>query len=127
MLVIWPRELPKQFSASFHHKHVPSFFDQLTKSICRASALTIRGRVMKRYWTVVGTMIVFFLLLFLLVERLQIPLLTDPAPWLKGGGAARAALRRAQSIQRISLPGQNWAELQRPLMGGVVAARGSKF
>ena len=59
---------------------------------------------MKRYWAVVGTMIVFFLLLFLLAEWLQIPLLTDPSPWLGRGGIMAALLGVGLLIADVLLP-----------------------
>lgn len=59
---------------------------------------------MKRYWTVFGAMIVFFLLLFLLVEWLQIPLLTDPSPWLGHGGAMAALVGVVLLIADVILP-----------------------
>ncbi len=59
---------------------------------------------MKRYWTVVGAMIAFFLLLFLLVEWLQIPLLTDPSKWLGRGGLLAALLGVGLLIADVLLP-----------------------
>ena len=45
---------------------------------------------MKRYWTVAGLLLVGLLVLFLLVEALGVPVLTDPSPWLERGGPTAA-------------------------------------
>lgn len=59
---------------------------------------------MKRYWSVVGAMIAFFLLLFLLVEWMQIPLLTDPSQSLGRGGFYAAAVGVGLLIADVVLP-----------------------
>ena len=59
---------------------------------------------MKRYWLVVGTMLTFFLLMFLLVEWLQIPLLTDPSKWLNRGGVVGASVGVGLLIADVVLP-----------------------
>ncbi len=45
---------------------------------------------MTQYWAVTSLMLGLFLILFLLVEALGVPLLTDPSPWLEHGGTAAA-------------------------------------
>ncbi|HMV82932.1 MAG TPA: VTT domain-containing protein [Blastocatellia bacterium] len=59
---------------------------------------------MKRYWTLVGAMLTFFLLLFLLVEWLQVPLLADPSRWLERGGVWTALLGVGLLIADVVLP-----------------------
>ncbi len=59
---------------------------------------------MKRYWLVVGAMLTFFLLLFLLVEWLQVPLLTDPSRWLNQGGLIGALVGVGLLIADVVLP-----------------------
>ncbi|MDP8924305.1 MAG: VTT domain-containing protein [Chloroflexota bacterium] len=44
----------------------------------------------KRYWTVAGLVLVGLLVLFLVVEALEVPLLADPSPWLERGGPVAA-------------------------------------
>ena len=46
---------------------------------------------MKRYLLTAGAVVFFMTVLFLAVEALGVPLLTDPAPWMKGGGALAAS------------------------------------
>jgi uncharacterized membrane protein YdjX (TVP38/TMEM64 family) len=46
----------------------------------------------KRYWLLMATIVALFLTTYLLVEALGVRPLTDPAPWLRGGGLAGAAL-----------------------------------
>ncbi len=62
------------------------------------------NNAMKRYWSVVGAMIAFFLLLFLLVEWMQIPLLTDPSQSLGRGGFYAAAVGVGLLIADVVLP-----------------------
>jgi uncharacterized membrane protein YdjX (TVP38/TMEM64 family) len=45
---------------------------------------------MKRYLSVAGLVLVGLLALFLVVEALDVPLLTDPSPWLERGGPVAA-------------------------------------
>jgi uncharacterized membrane protein YdjX (TVP38/TMEM64 family) len=59
---------------------------------------------MKRYWLIAGALVALFLLLFAVVEALRIPLLTDPAPWLKQGGVAAALLGVGLLIVDVFLP-----------------------
>jgi hypothetical protein len=46
----------------------------------------------KRYLLIVAGMIVFFLVFFVVVEALGIPLLSDPTPWMKHGGLLAAVV-----------------------------------
>lgn len=59
---------------------------------------------MKRYWFMVGAMFALFLMLFLLVEALHIPILSDPSRWLERGGLWAALLGVALLIADIVLP-----------------------
>ncbi|HEV8486674.1 MAG TPA: VTT domain-containing protein [Blastocatellia bacterium] len=59
---------------------------------------------MKRYWFIVGAMFALFLMLFLLVEALHIPILSDPSRWLERGGLWAALLGVALLIADIVLP-----------------------
>ncbi len=59
---------------------------------------------MKRYWMLAGAMLAFFLLLFLLVEWLQVPLLADPSRWLERGGVIVGLLGVGLLIADVVLP-----------------------
>jgi uncharacterized membrane protein YdjX (TVP38/TMEM64 family) len=59
---------------------------------------------MKRYLVVIGTMTAFFLLLFIIVEALGVPLLTDPAPWMNQGGVLAACVGVGLLIADVLLP-----------------------
>ncbi|HEV7797429.1 MAG TPA: VTT domain-containing protein [Pyrinomonadaceae bacterium] len=59
---------------------------------------------MKRYLLVMASMIVFFLILFLAVESLGVPLLVDPTPWMRPGGVLAAALGVSLLIADVLLP-----------------------
>ncbi len=59
---------------------------------------------MKRYWSIVGAMLALFLMLFLLVEALHIPILSDPSRWLERGGWLAALIGVALLIADIVLP-----------------------
>lgn len=59
---------------------------------------------MKRYLLIVSAMILFFLLLFFIVEALRIPLLSDPTAWLKKGGVVAACLGVGLLIADVLLP-----------------------
>src|SRR6185295_10271489 len=59
---------------------------------------------MKRYLLIITAMLVFFLLLFLVVEALGVPLLTDPTPWMKHGGVLAAVLGVGLLIADVLLP-----------------------
>ena len=59
---------------------------------------------MKRYLLIMGGMIGFFLVLFLIVEALGVPVLTDPAPWMQHGGVLAACLGVGLLIADVLLP-----------------------
>ena len=59
---------------------------------------------MKRYLLIMSGMIAFFLVLFLIVEALGVPLLTDPTPWMKHGGVLAACLGVGLLIADVLLP-----------------------
>lgn len=59
---------------------------------------------MRRYWTVVGVMLVALLALFGAVEALGVPLLTDPSPWLDRGGPMAALVGVGLLIIDVLLP-----------------------
>jgi uncharacterized membrane protein YdjX (TVP38/TMEM64 family) len=59
---------------------------------------------MKRYLLVMASMIVFFLILFLAVEALGVPLLVDPTPWMRHGGVLAAALGVSLLVADVLLP-----------------------
>jgi uncharacterized membrane protein YdjX (TVP38/TMEM64 family) len=59
---------------------------------------------MKRHLIIMGVMIASFLVLFVVVEALGVPLLTDPTPWLKHGGVAAAVLGVSLLIADVLLP-----------------------
>jgi uncharacterized membrane protein YdjX (TVP38/TMEM64 family) len=59
---------------------------------------------MKRYWSIAILMLAFFLTLFLIVEALHIPILTDPSRWLERGGAFAAAVGVTLLIADVVLP-----------------------
>jgi uncharacterized membrane protein YdjX (TVP38/TMEM64 family) len=58
----------------------------------------------RRYWAISGLILTCLLLLFLLVEALNLPLLTDPAPWLAGGGVAAALVGVSLLVVDVVLP-----------------------
>lgn len=59
---------------------------------------------MKRYLLITAAMMVFFLLLFLAVEALGVPLLKDPTPWMKDGGMLAASIGVSLLIADVLLP-----------------------
>lgn len=59
---------------------------------------------MKHYLLVVVAMLAFFLLLFLAVETVGVPLLTDPAPSMRHGGVLAAALGVGLLVADVLLP-----------------------
>jgi uncharacterized membrane protein YdjX (TVP38/TMEM64 family) len=59
---------------------------------------------MKRYLLLMSALIAFFLILFLIVEALGVPLLTDPTPWMKHGGVLAASLGVGLLIADVLLP-----------------------
>lgn len=59
---------------------------------------------MRRYWLLTGAMLVVFLALFGVVEALGVPLLTDPAPWMRHAGASAAAVGVGLLVVDVALP-----------------------
>ena len=59
---------------------------------------------MKRYLVVIAAVFVVFLLLFIAVEALGIPLLIDPTPWMRRGGVLAAALGVSLLVADVLLP-----------------------
>lgn len=59
---------------------------------------------MKRYLSITALMLAFFLALFLIVEALGVPLLTDPTPWMNRGGVFAAVLGVSLLIADVLLP-----------------------
>ena len=59
---------------------------------------------MKRYWIIAFTLVGLFLILFVIVEALRIPILTDPSDQLTRGGAAAAAIGVGLLIADVALP-----------------------
>ncbi|GBF04619.1 hypothetical protein DAERI_020216 [Deinococcus aerius] len=59
---------------------------------------------MKQYWAVVGALVAVFLVLFVVVEALGLPLLTDPLPFLRRGGAAAGLVGVALLATDVLLP-----------------------
>ena len=59
---------------------------------------------MKRYLLTVVALIVLFTILFLIVEALGVPLLSDPTPWMKHGGVVAASIGVGLLIADVVLP-----------------------
>ncbi len=59
---------------------------------------------MKRHLIILGVMIASFLLLFIAVEVLGVPLLTDPTPWMDRGGVAAAAAGVGLLVADVLVP-----------------------
>lgn len=59
---------------------------------------------MKRHWILMAAMMTVFLGLFLVVEALDVPLLSDPDPWLSRGGPGAALLGIGLLVSDIVLP-----------------------
>jgi uncharacterized membrane protein YdjX (TVP38/TMEM64 family) len=59
---------------------------------------------MKRYISIIALMLTFFLTLFIIVEALGVPLLTDPTPWMNQGGVFAAILGVGLLIADVLLP-----------------------
>jgi uncharacterized membrane protein YdjX (TVP38/TMEM64 family) len=59
---------------------------------------------MKRYLLIAAALIISFTVLFLIVEALGVPLLTDPTPWMKHGGILAASIGVGLLIADVVLP-----------------------
>src|SRR4029078_7388646 len=59
---------------------------------------------MKRYLLTVVALIVLFTVLFVIVEALGVPLLSDPTPWMKHGGILAASIGVGLLIADVVLP-----------------------
>jgi uncharacterized membrane protein YdjX (TVP38/TMEM64 family) len=59
---------------------------------------------MKRYLLTVIALIVLFTILFVIVEALGVPLLSDPTPWMKHGGILAASIGVGLLIADVVLP-----------------------
>src|ERR1043165_6483082 len=59
---------------------------------------------MKRYLLTVVALIVLFTMLFVIVEALGVPLLSDPTPWMKHGGVLAACIGVGLLIADVLLP-----------------------
>lgn len=59
---------------------------------------------MKRYLLLMAALMAFFLIFFLIVEALGVPLLSDPTPWMKHGGVLAAVLGVGLLIADVLLP-----------------------
>lgn len=59
---------------------------------------------MKRYLMTVCGVAAFFLILFLAVEALGVPLLNDPTPWMKHGGVLAAVVGVGLLVADVVLP-----------------------
>jgi len=59
---------------------------------------------MKRYLLTFVALIVLFTILFLIVEALGVPLLSDPTPWMKHGGVVAATIGVGLLIADVMLP-----------------------
>lgn len=59
---------------------------------------------MRRHLIIMGVMVASLLLLFVAVEALGVPLLTDPTPWLDRGGALAASIGVGLLVGDVLLP-----------------------
>ena len=59
---------------------------------------------MRRYLLTAVALIVFFTVLFVIVEALGVPLLSDPTPWMKHGGILAAIIGVALLMADVVLP-----------------------
>jgi len=59
---------------------------------------------MKRYLLTVVALIVLFTIMFVIVEALGVPLLSDPTPWMKHGGVLAACIGVGLLIADVLLP-----------------------
>jgi uncharacterized membrane protein YdjX (TVP38/TMEM64 family) len=59
---------------------------------------------MKQYWIIAGSVLALLLILFVLVESLGVPLLTNPSPWLKDSGTLAAVIGVGLLVIDVALP-----------------------
>ena len=59
---------------------------------------------MKQYWTIIGILVLFFIVIFLIVEQLHLPLLTNPNDWMKVRSISTAALGVTLLVLDLFLP-----------------------
>jgi uncharacterized membrane protein YdjX (TVP38/TMEM64 family) len=59
---------------------------------------------MRRYWSVVAGLLALFTVLFLAVEALGVPLLTDPGPWLDADAVPAATVGVGLLVVDVVLP-----------------------
>lgn len=59
---------------------------------------------MKRYLLIVAALIASFTIIFLIVEAVGIPLLSDPTPWMKHGGIVAGTVGVSLLIADVVLP-----------------------
>ncbi len=59
---------------------------------------------MKRYLLIACGVAAFFLVLFLAVEALGVPLLSDPTPWMRRGGVLAASIGVGLLVADVLLP-----------------------
>ena len=59
---------------------------------------------MKRYLLTMTLLLAFFLVIFFVVETLDVPLLADPTPWMSHGGLLAAVLGVSLLIADVLLP-----------------------
>ncbi len=59
---------------------------------------------MKRYWSMAAGLLVFFLLIFFLVETLHLSILSDPSYWLRHGGWIAASVGVGLLVIDVLLP-----------------------
>jgi uncharacterized membrane protein YdjX (TVP38/TMEM64 family) len=59
---------------------------------------------MKRYWTLVGLVLLLFLAIFLIAEQLHLPILTNPQTWMKTGSISAALFGIGLLTMDVILP-----------------------
>jgi uncharacterized membrane protein YdjX (TVP38/TMEM64 family) len=59
---------------------------------------------MRRYWSVVAGLLALFTVLFIAVEALGVPLLTDPGPWLAADAVPAATVGVGLLVVDVVLP-----------------------
>lgn len=59
---------------------------------------------MKRYWTIIASLLLFFLIIFLVVEQFDLPLLSNPHDWMKANSTSTAVLLLFLLVLDLFLP-----------------------